>query len=68
MKAGIESVSVFEGQLVLRLFEGMQLAPQQRALPFPDGVKVGLNQIRLSLKKLGKEWREVLEKVLEKLA
>ncbi len=65
MKAGIESVSVFEGQLVLRLFEGMQFSPAQRALTFPDGVKIGLNQIRLSLKRLGKGWREVLEKVLE---
>jgi transcription-repair coupling factor (superfamily II helicase) len=65
MKAGIESVSVFEGQLVLRLFEGMQFSPEQRALTFPDGVKTGLNQIRLSLKRLGGSWREVLEKVLE---
>jgi transcription-repair coupling factor (superfamily II helicase) len=67
MKAGIESVSVFEGQLVLRLFEGMQFSPEQRAITFPDGIKIGLNQIRLNLKRLGKDWGEVLEGVLRKM-
>jgi transcription-repair coupling factor (superfamily II helicase) len=67
MKAGIESVSVFEGQLVLRLFEGMQFSPRQRALIFPDGVKTGLNQIRLGLKRLGNKWGEILEDTLNKV-
>jgi transcription-repair coupling factor (superfamily II helicase) len=65
-KAGIESISTVEGEIVIRLFQGMQFTPHQRSLP--EGVKIGLNQIRLNLKKLGEGWGEVLEGVLEIVA
>ncbi|GAF92485.1 unnamed protein product, partial [marine sediment metagenome] len=64
-KAGIESISTEEGQIILRLFEGMQFTPEQRALPLPDGVKIGFSQIRLNLKRLGKGWREILDGILK---
>jgi len=63
-KAGIESISIEEGQIILRLFEGMKFTPRQRALPLPDGVRMGTSQIILNLKRLGKEWEEVLEWVV----
>jgi len=66
-KAGIESISTEDGQIVARLFNGMKFTPQQRALPLPDGVKIGTSQISLNLKRLGKEWKGVLEEVLEKI-
>jgi transcription-repair coupling factor (superfamily II helicase) len=66
-KAGIESISTEEGQIVLRLFDGMKFTPRQRALPLPDGVKMGVSQIGLNLKRLGKEWQKVVEEVLEKI-
>ena len=65
--AGIESVSTHEGQIIMRLFQGMQFTPQQQALRLPDGVRMGINQIRLNLKRLGNKWREVLEDTLNKM-
>jgi hypothetical protein len=51
---------------VLRLFEGMQFTPQQRELPLPDGVKMGVRQISLSYKRIS-GWKGVLEGVLNKV-
>ncbi len=58
-KAGIESISTEDGQIILRLFEGVKFTPEQRALSFPDGVRMGTSQIGLNLKRLGKEWQRV---------
>jgi transcription-repair coupling factor (superfamily II helicase) len=66
-KAGIESISTEDGQIVLRLFEGMQFDKQKLAPLLKDGVKVSTTQLRLNPKRLGKEWRKVLEEVLLKL-
>jgi len=66
-RAGIESVSTEEGQIVLRLFEGMQFTPQQRELTLPDGVKMGTSQMRLNLRRLGDKWQETLEGILNKI-
>jgi transcription-repair coupling factor (superfamily II helicase) len=63
-KAGIESISTEEGQIILRLFEGMKFTPHQREIPLPDGVRMGTSQIILNPKRLGKEWQGVLEGVL----
>ncbi len=62
-KAGIESVTTEDGQIVLRLFEGMQFTPEQREISFPDGVKMGVRQISLSYKRV-EGWRGVLEGIL----
>jgi transcription-repair coupling factor (superfamily II helicase) len=67
-KAGIESISTEEGQIILRLFEGMKFTPHQRALPLPDGVRMGTSQISLNLKQSGKEWQKVVEKMLGGIA
>jgi transcription-repair coupling factor (superfamily II helicase) len=66
-KAGIESITTEDGQIILRLFEGMKFTPHQRALPLPDGVRIGGNQISLNLKRLGKEWQKVLEGVVGRI-
>jgi transcription-repair coupling factor (superfamily II helicase) len=63
-KAGIESISIEDGHLVLRLFQGMQFTPEQHKLPLPDGVKMGVRQISLSYKRIG-DWKGVLEGVLK---
>ncbi len=65
-KAGIESISTEHGQIVLRLFEGLQFNKQQLE-PFRDGIKVGITQLRLNPKRLGSEWQQVLEEVLQKI-
>ncbi len=62
-RAGIASVITEDGQVVIRLLAGMRF-DRQRFDSFKDRVKVGTSQIRLSPRRLGKEWRGVLEEVL----
>jgi transcription-repair coupling factor (superfamily II helicase) len=66
-KAGIESIATEEGQIILRRFQGMQFDRQQLEPFIKDGIKVGLTQLRLNPKRLGSEWREVLEEVLGRM-
>jgi len=66
-KAGIESISTEHGQIILRLFEGLQF-DKQKLRPFlKDGIKVGTSQLRLNPRRLGEEWREALGEVVEKI-
>jgi len=62
-KAGIESISTEDSQIILRRFPGMQFDKQQLE-PFRDRVKVGLTQVSLNPKRLGSEWQKVLEEVV----
>ncbi len=65
-KAGIESIATEHGQIVLRLFEGLQF-DKHKLEPLRDGIKVGTTQLRLNPKRLGNEWQEVLEEVVERV-
>ena len=66
-RAGIESICTEEGQIVLRLFEGMRFDRQKLGPILRDGIKVGITQLRLDLKRLGKGWQKVLERVLGRM-
>ncbi len=66
-KAGIESVSTEHGEIVLRLFDGMRFDKQKLQPVLRDGTKVGVTQLRLNPKRLGKQWQRVLEEVLERV-
>jgi transcription-repair coupling factor (superfamily II helicase) len=66
-KAGIESISTEDGQIVLRLFDGMQFDKQKLEPVLKDGVKVSTTQLRLDLKRLKGEWQKVLEEVLNRV-
>ena len=63
-KAGVESVSTEDGQIVLRLFSGMRFDKKRLEPILREGIKFGLIQLRLDYKKLGSKWREVLEEML----
>jgi transcription-repair coupling factor (superfamily II helicase) len=65
-KASIESITTEDGQIVLRLFEGMRFTPKQWELPLPDGVRMGVRQISLSYKRIS-NWEKVLGVVLGKI-
>jgi transcription-repair coupling factor (superfamily II helicase) len=65
-RAGIDSVTTEDGLIVIRLLEGMQFTPQQRELPLPDGVRMGVRQLSLSYKG-DKGWKAKLEGVLGKV-
>ena len=60
------STSTEDGQIVLRLFEGIQF-DKQKLEPLKDGVKVSITQLRLNPKRLGSEWQGVLEEVLRRV-
>ena len=66
-KAGIESISTEHGEIILRLFEGMQFNKQKPEPFLKDGIKLGLTQLRLNPKRLGGEWQRVLEEVLRRV-
>ncbi len=63
-KAGIESISTEHGQIIIRPFEGMHFDKRKLEPLSRDGVKIGLNQISIHYKRLGREWQQVLEEVL----
>ncbi len=64
-KAGIESISTEERQIVLRRFQGTQFDKQKLEPILKDGIKVGITQLRLNPKRLGGEWQKVLEEVVK---
>ncbi len=63
-KAGIESISTEEGQIIIRRFQGMGFDRQKLEPVLKDGIKVGITQLRLNPKRLGGEWQRVLEEVV----
>ncbi|MBA7679781.1 Transcription-repair-coupling factor [subsurface metagenome] len=65
--AGIESISSEDGQIILRLFPGMQFNRQKLEPLLRDGIKLGTTQLRLKPKKLGKGWQKVLEQLLRNI-
>jgi transcription-repair coupling factor (superfamily II helicase) len=66
-KAGIESISTEQGEIVLRRFQGMHFEKQRLASFLKDGIKVGLTQLRLNPRRFGDRWREVLEEVVRRV-
>jgi transcription-repair coupling factor (superfamily II helicase) len=66
-KAGIESITTEDGQIIIRRFQGMGFDRQKLEPVLKDGVKVGITQLRLNPKRLGGEWKEVLEEVLKEI-
>ncbi len=64
-KAGIESIATEDGQIILQLFEGMRFDHEKLQPLLKDGIKLGTTQLRLNPKRLGSQWRGVLEGILE---
>jgi len=63
-RAGIESIATEEGSITLRRFTGLPFDAVKFVAALRDGVTVGRTQLRISYKKLGREWQGVLEGVL----
>ncbi|OGO17984.1 MAG: transcription-repair coupling factor [Chloroflexi bacterium RBG_16_50_11] len=66
-RAGIESITTEEGNIVLRRFQGVPFDAQRFMQALTDGVTVGRTQIRIDYKKQGQGWRVVLERVIRGL-
>jgi transcription-repair coupling factor (superfamily II helicase) len=66
IKVNIESIATADSEIVVRIFPGLRFDTSRLAQLIKDGVKPGLNQIRIDIKKT-KRWREILEELLSKL-
>ena len=66
-KVGIESIATEQGEIILKLFEGLRFDKEKLEPFLKDGIKFHPIYLRLRAKRLGKEWRRVLEEVLGKV-
>jgi transcription-repair coupling factor (superfamily II helicase) len=62
---GIESISNLDGEIIIQLFAGMQLNKQKLFHLYREGVKLGVSQLRMSLRQPGKGWKTMLEEILK---
>jgi transcription-repair coupling factor (superfamily II helicase) len=68
-KAGVESISTEDENVVIRRFQGLPFDTLKfvSLLSYRDQIHIGHTQMRLNFKKLGKDWRKVLEDVLKRI-
>jgi transcription-repair coupling factor (superfamily II helicase) len=67
VKARIESIDIEDRQIVIRRFQGMPFDKQKLQPLLKDGIMIGTTQLRLTPKRLGKDWQKVLEEVLRRV-
>ena len=67
MEAGVASIATEDKKIVLKMAEGKKVGKALLERALGDGVKVGINQVRLDIKRLGKGWQEALAGVLKEL-
>ncbi len=68
LEAGVRSIAVDEGQIVLKMAEGKRVEKALLESALGDGVKAGTNQVRLNIKRLGDRWQETLFQTLQAMA
>ena len=66
-RAGIESVTTEEDRIIIRRFHNMPLDRQKLEPLLRDSVAVGRLRVTLDYKRLGREWRRVMEEVLRRI-
>ncbi|MBE0415619.1 MAG: transcription-repair coupling factor [Dehalococcoidia bacterium] len=64
MDAGVESIATEDSEIVVKMITGKKV---EKGRAFGDGVKAGINQVRLDIKRLGPRWQGALEGVLQHL-
>jgi transcription-repair coupling factor (superfamily II helicase) len=67
-KAGIESISTEDGQVVLTLGAAVGIDRQLLQRAFGGRLRIGTNRLRLDMKRADKEWKDELEQGLKKVA
>ncbi len=68
LQAGVQSMATEDGQIVVRLKEGHQLAADALRGRLPEGVRLGRTTLRLERARLGPAWPQALQRVMEELA
>jgi transcription-repair coupling factor (superfamily II helicase) len=66
-KAGIESINTEEGYIILRRFQGLPFDASEFSSILHDGVEIGRTQIKINYIKIGKDWSELLERLIKVL-
>lgn len=66
--SGIRDIIAEKGQIVVKLDPGVRIDKLSMQGYFGDRLKVGTSQLRLDIKRAGKQWKKVLEDVIEKMA
>jgi transcription-repair coupling factor (superfamily II helicase) len=64
LKARVLNISQHTGEIVLSGDEKTWTGLLDVQRPYGDGVRIGHTRVRLDVKRLGKNWRKVLEKML----
>ncbi len=65
--AGIESIYLDDGQVVIQLLPGRLVNKQKLKSLMKENIKLGTTQIRLNLKRLSKDWKGVLGEVVMRM-
>ena len=66
-QAGVQSLTMENGQILVRLGEGHEVDPVRIGHAVP-GTTVQASQVQLDVRRLGGKWQQPLEVVLAKLA
>jgi hypothetical protein len=67
-RAGIESISTEDGQVVLTMGAAVAIDRQLLQRAFGSRLKIGTNRLRLDMNRDSKEWKDDLEQGLKKVA
>lgn len=68
-KAGVESISTEDDNIIIRRFQGLPFDVLKfvSLASYREQIYIGHTQIRINFRKLGKDWRKILEEVLKRI-
>jgi transcription-repair coupling factor (superfamily II helicase) len=64
-KAGIETISTNGDIITIRLLSGLQTNRQKLVHFYRYNVKIGITQVIINLKRLGKDWQKILQEIVQ---
>ena len=65
LKNGIDTIATNDGLITIRLLTGYVINRQKLGTMYRYGPKIGLNQISINIKRLGRDWQKLLEELLK---
>ena len=66
-KSGVEAISTNESIVTIRLLPGLQFNRQKLVPFYRYGIKIGITQLIINIKRLGKDWHKILEDVIKSI-
>ena len=65
LRTGVDSINTNEGLITIRLLPGLFINRQNLGTMYRYGPKIGLSQISITIKRLGKDWQKLLEELIK---